>query len=361
MDIVFICTRSITFNTFLKSQANYFLKKGDRVNVVCQDIENLIFKKKLSFKISFPVNYFQIINIFKYIKIYFEIRELVKKKKSSVFYIHTPLASYIFRFFTFFDNLNLVYFVHGFRFSSNTNFLKNFFFKLIKKILSIRKNTIITINNEDYDYAKNNLLGKNISYKLNGVGLNKISRKKRINYKKKINKLIVIAAYKKSKGYLEILKIAESLNDSKLKIDCYGYGDFKKFEKIKLKKKLKNISFNKFDKNLKKKIKEYDLLIHMSEREGLPVSVMECLTEGLPVICKNIRGNNDLVKDGFNGFFVNSYKEAIFKIFYLNMENKIFNLMRINASKSITNVYSQKYINAKVYKILKNNIKLKYK
>ena len=65
----------------------------------------------------------------------------------------------------------------------------------------------------------------------------------------------------------------------------------------------------------------------MSEREGLPVSVMECLTEGLPVICKNIRGNNDLVKDGFNGFFVNSYKEAIFKIFYLNMENKIFNLI----------------------------------
>ena len=41
MDIVFICTRSITFNTFLKSQANYFIKKGDRVNVVCQDIENL--------------------------------------------------------------------------------------------------------------------------------------------------------------------------------------------------------------------------------------------------------------------------------------------------------------------------------
>ena len=58
-------------------------------------------------------------------------------------------------------------------------------FKLIEKILSIRKNTIIKINNEDYDYAKNNLLGKNISYKLNGVGLNKISRKKRINYKKK--------------------------------------------------------------------------------------------------------------------------------------------------------------------------------
>ena len=35
----------------------------------------------------------------------------------------------------------------------------------------------------------------------------------------------------------------------------------------------------------------------------------------LPVICKNIRGNNDLIKDGYNGFFINSYKDAILKIF----------------------------------------------
>ena len=33
MDIVFICTKSITFNTFLKSQANYLIKKGDKVSV----------------------------------------------------------------------------------------------------------------------------------------------------------------------------------------------------------------------------------------------------------------------------------------------------------------------------------------
>ncbi len=361
MDIVFICTRSITFNTFLKSQANYFLSKGKRVHIACSDTENLSFKKKNSSKISFPTNHIQIINIFKYFKIYFEIKKLVKKKKSSIFYIHTPIASHIFRFFTFFENLNLVYFVHGFRFSSNSNFFKNFFFRLIEKFLSIKTNIIITINNEDYKYTKDHLIRKNLAFKINGVGLNVITNKKKIKNKKKIRKLIVIAAYKKSKGYLEILKLAEEINGHNFKIDCYGYGDFTNFENIKVKKKLKNISFNKFDKNLIKRIKQYDLLIHLSEREGLPVSVMECLMEGLPVICKNIRGNNDLIKDGFNGFFVNSYKEVKFKIFYLNMENKIFNLMRLNAFNSITNTYSKKKINSKVYKILTNNLKTNYR
>ena len=190
MDIVFICTKSITFNTFLRSQANYLIKKGDKVSVFCSDTNNLNFKKSLSSTISFPNKYLQLMNVFKYFKIYFEIRKLVKKKKYSIFYIHTPLASYIFRFFTFFDNLNIVYFVHGFRFTSNKNFIKNFIFKFVEKILSINTNTIITINNEDYKYAESNLLRKKSVYKLNGVGLDIIlNKKKKIKKKKKTKKI----------------------------------------------------------------------------------------------------------------------------------------------------------------------------
>ena len=144
-----------------------------------------------------------------------------------------------------------------------------------------------------------------------------------------------------------MLKLAEQINGQKFKIDCYGYGDSKKYSLIKENKKIKNILFNKFEKNLKKKIKEYDLLLHLSEREGLPVSVMECLNEGLPVICKNIRGNNDLTKDGYNGCTINSYKDAILK-FLFEYENKIFNLMRLNAIKSMSNSYSKKEINNKI-------------
>ena len=96
--------------------------------------------------------------------------------------------------------------------------------------------------------------------------------------------------------------MAELLKNKKIQIDCYGYGDFKKFNLIKVKKKLVNISFKKFDLNLKNKIQKYDILLHLSKREGLPVSVMQSLLNGLPVICYNIRGNNDLIKDKFNGF-----------------------------------------------------------
>ena len=43
---------------------------------------------------------------------------------------------------------------------------------------------------------------------------------------------------------------------------------------------------------------------------------MECLAEGLPVICYNIRGNNDLIKNNYNGYFVQTYKDVPKKINY---------------------------------------------
>jgi len=359
MEIIFICTKSITFNTFLISQANYLSKRGLKVKVGCSDIENLNLRRNSSYKIDFPTKYIHLIDLSQYVKIFFQIRELIKKNKTSIFYLHTPVASHLFRLFSLFTNLKIIYFVHGFRFTSKTNFFKAFFFKILEKLLSLKTNIFITINNEDFNYAKNNLLNKTLTHKINGVGLDLKKKDFRTIKKNKngISKIIVIAAYKKSKGYLDLLKIAELLNKHKIKIDCYGYCDYEKFKSLKVKKNLHNIFFRKFDVNLKKKIKNYDILLHFSKREGLPVSVMECLAEGVPVICNNIRGNNDLIKDGFNGFFINSYKEALYKILYLNLENKIFNKMRYNAINSITKHFSKKEINQNIYKIITKGFK----
>lgn len=46
-----------------------------------------------------------------------------------------------------------------------------------------------------------------------------------------------------------------------------------------------------------------DVFVFPSYREGLPVSVMEAMAFGLPVICTKIRGNSDLITEGKGGFF----------------------------------------------------------
>ena len=72
---------------------------------------------------------------------------------------------------------------------------------------------------------------KSLIYKVNGVGLDFSIKhsKKKIKIKKNIRKILVIGAYKKDKGYLEVIKVAELLKNHKIQIECYGYGNYDKF------------------------------------------------------------------------------------------------------------------------------------
>jgi len=45
-----------------------------------------------------------------------------------------------------------------------------------------------------------------------------------------------------------------------------------------------------------------DMFVFPSFHEGLPVSALEAMACGLPLICSKIRGNVDIVKDSVNGF-----------------------------------------------------------
>lgn len=107
-------------------------------------------------------------------------------------------------------------------------------------------------------------------YKLNGVGLdlNNKNNKKLNNRNVDIKKILVIAAYKKDKGYFEILKVAELLKGKKIHIDCYGYGNYDKFRTIKVQKKLNNISLKRFDVNLEKKNKKLRHFSSLKQERG---------------------------------------------------------------------------------------------
>ena len=180
------------------------------MEVACSNIKDINLDENLKHLVSFPYKILDLFNINNYFKVYKQIRNLVKKNPGAIFYLHTPVASHLFRYFNFFKKLKIIYFVHGFRFTSKSNFIKKFFFKSIENMLSFKTKIFITINNEDYNYAKLNLMNKNsLCYKIKGVGLD--LKKGVIKNKKEIKKILVIGAYKKEKGYLDILKVAEMI------------------------------------------------------------------------------------------------------------------------------------------------------
>ena len=102
-----------------------------------------------------------------------------------------------------------------------------------------------------------------------------------------------------------------------------------------------HIVFLGFQKNVLDIINQLDLVVLSSRREGLPLTPIEVISQGKTVIASNISGNNEVIKDGFNGllFEKDNVSELAEKIVLL-IENKGY---RRQLEQNAKNTYSRSY------------------
>ena len=145
-------TKSITFNTFLKTMTMRLGKNFD-VILYSQDVEKIKSKEFKKKNIFIPTNFLDLIKFKKIFKSIFEIHKITNNNNNIIF-CHTPAISHFLRCILFFKKSNIIYFVHGFRFNDSRNFIKNYFFKIIKIIFFFNTKYYITINNSDFKFVK---------------------------------------------------------------------------------------------------------------------------------------------------------------------------------------------------------------
>lgn len=88
---------------------------------------------------------------------------------------------------------------------------------------------------------------------------------------------------------------------------------------------------------------KYDLFLYTSEFDGMPNTVLEALSLGIPVISSNVGGIKEVIEDGVTGFLVDDiYDETkYFDLLERVIERKNdLNRIRLNASKKLNNQHS---------------------
>ena len=79
---------------------------------------------------------------------------------------------------------------------------------------------------------------------------------------------------------------------------------------------------------------QVDLFINMSESEGLPVSIMEAISFGIPVVATDVGGTREIVYEGENGWLVSrqsSVDDVIKKLLTISEDNDQMSMMRKKA------------------------------
>lgn len=297
----------------------YFKELGYEVHVATNSDKDILYCDK-KIKISFERSPFKLNNI-KAIK---QLRKIVNREKYDLIHTHTPMGSVVTRLASKntrkVNNTKVIYTAHGFHFFKKAPLINWLLFYPIEKYLTKYTDTLILINEEDYNLAKNKFKKcKNIRF-VPGVGIDedkfnfKMSIKDKeilrntLNLKKDDFVMIYPAEISNRKNQEWLLKCIKDLIKNYPHIHLLLPGKDSLNGQIQnLANNLKlnnNVHFLGFRRDIPKLLKISDIAISSSKQEGLPVNIMEAMFIGLPIIVTNCRGNRDLIKNNVNGFIV---------------------------------------------------------
>ena len=284
----------------------------------------------------------KIINISERKISFFDLVRLVKfidMNSIDIIHAHGKGAGFISRIIKIIVRKPLIYSFHGIHLKC-LNIIQKLTYILLENLFGFLDTYKILSSESEKLYAEKSQirLGKNHLIINNGVKNKKIKsyvyteESYKRNLKNHEIKIISICRFVKQKNVSEIVELARILPDFNFYI--IGYGPL--FENIKLKKEkyqLQNLFLLGRQKNILNYLYSSDLYLSTSFYEGLPISTLEAMSVGLPIISTDVTGNRDTIIHGESGFLykLGSIQKASD---YLKLFSKNKNLLKSMGKKS---------------------------
>jgi glycosyltransferase involved in cell wall biosynthesis len=231
--------------------------------------------------------------------------KFIKHHKIDLVITNSANAGFYGRLATFFAKINSCYFSHGWSSVYNGGKL-SFVLNFIEKILAFISNKVICVSDNDFKIARDKI---SISTRKLVVLKNATLPifKQKITPQNQPLKIIALARFANPKRIDLMIKSFEQINDAELSIAGSG-PDFEIWKQYVQEKKITNVnllgeiqSFAAFN--------EYDAFMLISNSEGLPISAIEAMSAGLPLILSNVGGCPELIYN--NGILVENNIESI--------------------------------------------------
>lgn len=288
--------------------------------------------------VPIPRKIYDIKGIFKSIK---QIRKMCKKEKYALMHCQSPIGSVVARAAAIKarkNGMKVIYTAHGFHFYKGAPKKNWIIFYPIEKVFSYVTDVLITINKEDYTFAKKHMNAKQVEY-LPGVGIdtekfwleNFDEETKRAELGITKNDLIILSVgeLNKNKNQEVIIRAIAKLNDSRIHYFIAGRGDKEEYLRNLAKSLGVNLQLLGYRTDIIELLNTADIFALPSLREGLSVALMEAMSAGLPCIVSRIRGNVDLIEEGKGGYLcepddVDGFKNRIGELMFKSKKKTEF-------------------------------------
>lgn len=277
-----------------------------------QDLIKRLSEKEVSV-IDVPIPR-EITNVKEIIKSLKQVKKMCDENHYNLLHCHSPIGSVVARLAA--KNARkhgtkVIYTAHGFHFYKGAPKINWLIFYPIEKFCSRFTDVLITINKEDYNFAKKHMKDSTIEY-IPGVGVDtkkfkldnfdKTTKKKELGLNENDIMILSVGELNQNKNHEVVIKAIGRLNNPNIHYFIAGKGDKKQYL-IELAENLKvNLHLLGYRTDIIELLNVADIFAFPSFREGLSVALMEAMSAGLPCIVSNIRGNVDLIDDSKGGF-----------------------------------------------------------
>ena len=230
---------------------------------------------------------------------------LIHQIKPDIIHAHSSKAGVVSRIAGWICKVPVVFTAHGWGFTPGTPNKRRIVALIAEKLLAPLTAKLICVSENDRQLAlslgvgsKNSLVTVrygigNIPVSLANPALNPV-------------RLIMVARFNEQKDQATLLKAISQLNDHSIHLDLVGSGP--SWESCKdLAKSLAiedQVSFLGDRRDVPDLLAQFQIFILSTNYEGLPISILEAMRSGLPVVATSVNGIPEEVEHGKTGLLV---------------------------------------------------------
>lgn len=343
--------------------SNGSITSQKRVDAYKEELEN---RSINVYNIPIPRSIFKIKDI---IRAYRQVKEMANERHYRIVHCHSPIGGVLARLACRNARKNgtkVIYTAHGFHFFNGASLVNWLIFYPIERLCSHFTDVLITINQEDYSRAKA-WHTCDVKY-VPGIGVHteefrkesvdRVALRNELGIKESDFVFLSVGQLSVRKNHEVVIRALAKINNPKVKYLLVGFGELE--DKLKLLAKDLNIAdrviFAGYRGDVRKILHVVDAFAFPSLQEGLPVSLMEAMSVGLPIVCSAVRGNVDLVVNGKGGYVygchdVDGFAEGMSEI----VAGKGYEMGRHNIS--VMEKFDIKAVNKIMTELYKDNIR----
>lgn len=309
----------------------------------------------------------------KNIAAYRQLRKLLEQEHYDVIVCNTPVGGILTRLAARESRKNgtkVIYIAHGFHFykgASKTNWL--LYYPLEKEMARLC-DAVVTINEEDYRFAKKHFPGK--VERIHGVGVREdryhpatVEEQAEMRRKEGLAEddfvVICTGELNENKNQKTLIAAAAILKDQipNLKVLLAGNGpkEQKLRDQIASEHMEDIITLLGYRTDLENLVPAVDVVVSCSKREGLGLNVIEAMLCKKPVVAAVNRGHMELVEAGVTGYLVNPENSREYADCLLELYNSLTKRQSMGSNGYLkSKKYTAEAVKTEIQALLKNMV-----